>query len=499
MSIRLRLTLLFSVLVSVLLIGFAASVSILLSVERAKDFDALMASRAFLAGMVVLEENELDSAAHAATVLRFERSALPEEHITVYDADNNIPFDSDSLLQHPHRISLADNPAALKTARMGTSVYISNQVTLNLHPSIEVDMVRLPGISPFEVRFRSLYLPYDDENKRYVVVIRAFDRDGAQTQSDTVWILAVAVSVSLLIVAVTGWFFAVRMLAPVEGMTRLAEDISGSDLSKRLPEGNGRDELAHLARAFNGMFARIERAFSAQKQFVAHASHEIRTPLTAIIGEIGVTLSKPRSEEEYRETLDVVLSGALQMRQMASDLLQLARVESGTLTHDFTECALDEIVLQAVDVCEQTYPERRIITEIEPIDTTGNTNDEAVCLVLGNAEILRLIVVNILDNALKYSAQNTSVYMKLMQHEHSCLIEVKDSGAGIPQVEQERVFEAFYRSDRTRETAGTGIGLALVAEAVKLHQGFMRLSSAENVGTTLSIFLPIVEHSHSKG
>jgi heavy metal sensor kinase len=484
MTIRLRLTLLFTVLVSVLLIGFAAAVYILLSVERAKDFDTLMASRGLLAGIVVLEKNEVDSALHTATVLRFERSALPEEHITVYDSDNKIVFDSDSLLQHPHRILLTDNLAALKTARMGTSVYISNPVTLNLHPSTEGDMVRLPGISPFEVRFRSLYLPYDDENKRYVVVIRAFDRDGAQTEADTSWILMISVLSSMVLVFGIGWVFAGRMLRPVEGMTRLAEEISAKDLATRLPEGNGRDELAHLARAFNAMFVRLEQAFVAKKQFVAHASHEIRTPLTSMIGEIGVALSQQRSEAEYRETLDSVLSVALQMRQMASDLLHLARVESGTSAQEFSPCELDEIVLAAVETIQETYPESRLQTTIDLED-----NDESYTM-RGNPEILRLVVVNVLDNAVKYSPPTSLVIIHLHRAGRYFSLEISDSGCGIPPEEQSKVFDPFYRSDRTRNIAGTGVGLAFVARAVQLHGGEVRLASVEGRGTTITVSVP---------
>jgi signal transduction histidine kinase len=345
-------------------------------------------------------------------------------------------------------------------------------------------MVRLPGISPFEVRFRSLYLPYDDENKRYVVVIRAFDRDGAQTEADTSWILMISVLSSMVLVFGIGWVFAGRMLRPVEGMTRLAEEISAKDLATRLPEGNGRDELAHLARAFNAMFVRLEQAFVAKKQFVAHASHEIRTPLTSMIGEIGVALSQQRSEAEYRETLDSVLSVALQMRQMASDLLHLARVESGTSAQEFSPCELDEIVLAAVETIQETYPESRLQTTIDLED-----NDESYTM-RGNPEILRLVVVNVLDNAVKYSPPTSLVIIHLHRAGRYFSLEISDSGCGIPPEEQSKVFDPFYRSDRTRNIAGTGVGLAFVARAVQLHGGEVRLASVEGRGTTITVSVP---------
>ncbi len=472
MTIRLRLTLLFTALVSVLLAGFAIVVFVLLSVERARDFDALLSSRALLAGIVALEKNEVDSALHAATVQRFERSALPEEQIAVYSSHGEAVFISDSLQNTPFKKRLSPLDAPLRQARMGTSVWSSET------PDAEVSFLT------FGVHIRALYTPYDDENERFVVVIRAFDRDGVQTEADTAWILLISVLSSVVLVFGIGWIFAGRMLRPVEGMTRLAEEISAKDLATRLPEGNGRDELAHLARAFNAMFVRLEQAFVAKKQFVAHASHEIRTPLTSMIGEIGVALSQQRSEVEYRETLDSVLSVALQMRQMASDLLHLARVESGTSAQEFSPCELDEIVLAAVETIQETYPKSHLQTTIDLED-----NDESYTM-RGNAEILRLVVVNVLDNAVKYSPPTSLVIINLHRAGKYFSLEVSDSGCGIPSEEQSKVFDPFYRSDRTREIAGTGVGLAFVARAVQIHGGEVRLASVEGRGTTVAIILP---------
>jgi signal transduction histidine kinase len=479
MTIRLRLSLLFTLLVSVLLVGFALVVYSLLSVERGRDFDELMLSRAMLAGIVALEQNEVDSVQHAATVRRFERSALPEEQIVVISSTGNVVFRENFAHSGSVSVSvntpLKPNETALRQARMGTTVWQKN-----------IEAVHSVAMRA-NTTLRSVYLPYDDENERFIIVLHATDKDGEQTLADTAWTLMIVVFSSVLVVFGAGWFFAVRMLMPVEAMTRLAEDISATNLAQRLPEGNGRDELAHLARAFNATFVRLERAFTAQKNFVAHASHEIRTPLTAIIGEIGVALSQSRSEAEYRETLDSVLEGALQMRQMASDLLQLARVESGSLVQEFTPCAMDEIVLSAVELVQTAYPARRIIPEIP---TSEGQNGEQYCTVLGNVDILRSVVVNVLDNALKYSLADNPVSVVLTSSATEVSIIVQDKGVGISSDEQERVFEPFFRSDRTRERPGTGVGLAFVAEAVRLHGGTVRLTSKKEQGTLVTITLP---------
>lgn len=476
MTIRLRLSLLFTALVSVLLAGFAVVVFGLLAIERAKDFDALLSSRALLAAVVALEQNEVDSAQHALTIRRFERSALSEEQFVVLSSRGNLVFESDSLRSSSVNYTFQPDAALILQSRTGATLWKHDY------------SAPYSRFLPIHLGIGSVYLPYDDENERYVVVLQAFDKDGEQTLADAAWILALAVLSSVVLVFGVGWIFAGRVLRPVDAMTRLAEDISASNLAQRLPEGNGRDELAHLARAFNATFSRLERAFAAQKHFVAHASHEIRTPLTAMIGEIGVTLSQPRCDEEYRETLDSVLGVALQMRQMASDLLQLARVESGTLAHEFAPFAMDEVVLEAIELMQVKYPQRLILPTIHPVPTS---NDELSFLVLGAVEILRLIVVNILDNALKYSPEESIVSLKLSREADYCMIEICDFGAGISEDEQERVFEPFFRSDRTRETPGTGVGLAFVAEAVRLHQGLVRLKSAEEQGTTVTVILPL--------
>lgn len=503
MTIRLRLSLLFTVLVSFLLIVFSFVVYALLSVARARDFDEILLSRALAAGIVALEHNEVDSLTYQATVRSFERSGLADEQIVVYSPNDKIVFTNDSLPQEYNKTRLHVNFTAIRQARAGKTLRFLDTLSAEaMHSNISWFLTVKP---------LTMYVPYDDENERFVVVIHAFDTEGAQIQSDTAWILLFAVLSSVLIVFGAGWIFAVRTLAPVEEMTRLAEDISAKDLEKRLPEGNGRDELAHLARAFNAMFIRLEQSFTAQKHFVAHASHEMRTPLTSVIGEIGVVLDQPRTEIEYQSTLESVLSTALQMRQMASDLLQLARVESGIWVQDFTDCAIDEILLTTVEQIQQAYTQRLINTTIAlqsyrstykgnginlgsttntPVDEVDNDKE---FVVRGNMEILRLIIINIIDNALKYSPPDTLVHVHLQRLGNACIVTITDSGAGISEEEQSVIFEPFYRSDRTRETPGTGIGLAFVARAVSLHQGTISLKSQENVGTCVTLSFPAIE------
>ncbi len=471
MTIRFQLALLFMVLVSLILTGFAVFAYVRMSIEAEQDFDAILTSRAITASVIVLEEDKLDSVKYNIVKREFDVSQLPEERIVVMDFHNTILFRND--VGEPRFFSSV--PSALEAVQKVGSLHFTQEIA--------------------DKEYRTLYQRYHDNNQEFVIIVSAVDKRGMETLRDMRRILGYGILGVLLFSFGAGWLFARRMLAPVDVMTRLAEEISAFDLHKRIPEADKNDEISRLAHAFNGMFDRLERAFTAQRHFIAHASHELRTPLTASEGELEVALMNESLPDGAKFALVETLDNTRQLRTMVNDLLLLARAESGVSAISQENIEFAEIVFEALDHVQKRFAGRTVHINFE--NFVGG--DEAPIHIRCNAELMRVAVQNILENALKYSSNETSVMVSIgsgiAQGRYYARLSVEDFGIGIAEEEQERVFEPFVRSERTYDIPGTGIGLALVKTIIAQHDGTISLKSAPNAGTIVTIMLPHIQGS----
>lgn len=475
MTIRFQLALLFTALVSLILSGFAIFAYFRMSVEMGHDFDAMLTGRAITAAVITLEEDELNIAEYNAVKQEFERSKLPDEDLIVLNTSNTILFRSDS----GERRFFSLVPTAMEAAQKQGSLHFTQETP--------------------EGKRRTLYRLHRDNNQEFMTIASAIDRRGEETLRGMIRTFAYGILGVVVLSFGAGWLFAKRMLAPVDVMTRLAEEISALDLHRRIAEAHKSDEISRLAHAFNGMFDRLEQAFTAQRQFIAHASHELRTPLTAAEGELEVALMNESLPESAKAALAETLDNTRHLRSMVNDLLLLARAESGIASLSQADVEIAEIVFEALDIVQPRFPGRSISVNFE------NTSEEQTRLfVRCNTELMRVAVQNILENALKYSPSDTPVVVSMgadMYHTSPStpskgspmvLLHVQDFGIGIAEDDKERVFKPFVRSERTSDIPGTGIGLALVSVIMKQHGGVVRLRSAPNEGTTVILSLPMV-------
>jgi signal transduction histidine kinase len=328
-------------------------------------------------------------------------------------------------------------------------------------------------------------LLYTDGLRRFVVFASASDRYGVSKLNNLILILIVGLLVAIILTFITGLFFSRQALKPISGVVSRVSSITATSLGKRLDEGNGTDEIAKLAITFNQMLYRIEKAFQIQKSFVSNASHELRTPLASITSQIEVSLIKERSSKEYQEVLESLLEDARGLTSLANNLLEIARSEQDISALKIAPVRIDELLLQTQAEINQLHPHYHIETEI----TDNITDDEQELTVMGNENLLKLIFVNLIDNACKFSDGGV-VKASIGFFDDHVLISISDKGIGIDSDDLQLIFEPFFRAKNAVNHKGHGIGLSLIQKIVKLHNGHIRVESERETGTTVFVTLP---------
>lgn len=297
-------------------------------------------------------------------------------------------------------------------------------------------------------------------------------------------IFYLAIPGALLVAGVGGLLLARKSLAPVAAMTERAESIGARNLHERLAVKNSRDELGRLATVLNNLLSRLDRSFESLRQFTADASHELRTPLSIIRGEAEVALSQNRDEAEYRESLAIVHDEARRLSQMVDDMLALARADDRQQGLKIEEFYLNDLVEECVKSSQVLALAKSIVLTLDPATDITFRGDES---------LIRRMIVNLLNNAIKYTPAGGHVSVKLTSGDTRIEIVVADTGVGIPADSTSRIFERFYRADRARSRSdgGTGLGLSIAKRVADAHNGSINLDSKPGVGSTFTISLPI--------
>jgi len=290
-----------------------------------------------------------------------------------------------------------------------------------------------------------------------------------------------------------GYYLARGALSPVERMARRAQEINAERLGARIDVENPDDELGLLAKAFNETLARLERSFEQLKRFTSDASHELRTPLTAIrsVGEVG--LQEDGGSSHYREVIGSMLEETERLSRLVESLLTISRADSGQIRLKQTTIALLPLVREASSLLDVLAEEKRQTMSLE--------GDESI-RVKADSVMLRQVVINLLDNAIKYSPCEGRISIRVSKRDPSmACVEIKDSGPGIAPEHREKVFDRFYRIDegRSRDAGGgAGLGLAIAKWGAEAHGGRLELDST-TTGSTFRLLLPIVADVAGEG
>src|SRR5579872_1344444 len=316
--------------------------------------------------------------------------------------------------------------------------------------------------------FRGLLAVYQDEHTYQ------------QIRSEFNFVLLLGIPLGVLIALVAGWWIARAALRPLDRFSRTVRAIGESrDLRRRLDFVGPDDEVGRLAETFDGMMDRLERVFETQKRFIQDASHELRTPLTAIRGNADLMVIAPPDEREI--CLTAIRQEAQRMSRLVTDLLLLAEADVAEHPLQMRDVDLDELV---ADVYRSglVLAGDRVTVSLERV--------EPLCIE-GDADRLKQLLLNLVDNAVKFTPEGGVVAIRLYRDDDDAVIQVADTGVGIPAADQEAIFQRFYRVEASRAKRGSGLGLAISAWIVQAHGGTISVNSQPEKGSTFTVRLPL--------
>jgi heavy metal sensor kinase len=383
-----------------------------------------------------------------------------------------------------HGQLLADNPAL-----SGLHAQLPTQVSATSEPQLYTTASTEPANQAGR-RVAVERIVLAKTGKAYVFVISQ-PLDVVTNELRTIrYVLGVAVLVALGLAGFGGWFLAQHSLAPIVEMTARAQRISAENLEQRLPLANPRDELGRLAATFNELLARLDDSFAQQRRFMADASHELRTPISVLRTATGVTLEQAeRNVAEYREALKVIDEQARRLTRIVEDMFMLARADAGERQLQQHNFDLGELLWEAARAAEVLATRKGVELDIHSLPQTPYRGDEG---------LLRQMLLNLLDNAIKHTPPGGRVRVELERLPAAYAIIVADTGSGIPAEAHSHIFERFYRVDKARSrtsmteiNGGAGLGLAIAKWIAEAHDGRLELQSSGASGTTFVASLPV--------
>ena len=301
-------------------------------------------------------------------------------------------------------------------------------------------------------------------------------------------LLALAGPAALLMGSYGGLLLANQALRPVDRLTRAAKEIEAGDLSRRVHVPDKMDELGRLAITFNRMISRLQAAFERQRQFTADASHELRTPLAVMRGDIEIALRRERKTDEYQEVLASNLEEIIRLSRLVEDLLMLARADAGPADLNFEPMNIGDLCSQVVDYLGP-------LAEVKNQSLAYQTDSKNELMIKGDAQRLKQMLLNLLDNAIKYTPVGGRITLTLMKENKNAVIMISDTGRGIPPEDIPHIFERFFRHSRStsdKTVQGSGLGLSIVKWIVESHQGTITAENNPGGGTKFTVHLPLV-------
>jgi len=356
---------------------------------------------------------------------------------------------------------------------------------IRTHRSL-LDYIKRNGIYNYEKDSDEVVgVYYTEGNISVIVLVSSLDKYGFQNLQNLRRILLIELVVAVVLLVIIAYFFSRNMVAPITKLVNQVNIINANNLQDTQVDIRGRDEIATLGSNFNTMLQRLSDSFDLQKSFVSNASHELRTPLASIISQLQVTLSKERNKDEYAVVLSSVLEDAVNLSDLTNGLLQLAQSELNEQRFSFYEVRMDEMLLEMGNLIKLKQ-NGKVDIQFEKLP---ETDTEVTCQ--GNETLLKILFLNLVDNACKFSSDNTArVCIDLPAGYIE--IKIKDNGIGIAADELDKVFEPFYRGQNAHQTRGHGLGLSICKKIVQLHKGHITVSSTLNKGTVFTVLLPHV-------
>ena len=467
-SIRARLTLWYIAIVTLVLVTFSISVYAVVTVLLYDSLDTELTATLDETGLSLVHEIEVEKRAErTAASSTLDEHIAPRQAAAIFDANGNLVAE-----QTADGTTHASLPSIDLVPASGTELY-----TLPITRQDKIDQRRI-----------AVGRIHTANNSYILVISQPFDAVRRELRLLRLSLILVVLA-TLALAGFGGWFLARRSLAPVVQMTERARRISAENLDQRLPVSNPHDELGRLAATFNELLTRLDNAFEQQHRFMADASHELRTPLSVMRTATGVTLEqKARSDGEYREALSIIDDQARRLTRIVEDMFMLARADSGRRVLQLSDFQLDKLLCETVRAAEVLSTRKGITIEGGEFPQTRYRGDES---------LLRQMVLNLLDNAIKHTSPGGIVRIALKRRSTTFAIVVSDTGTGIPPEAQAHIFERFYRVDKARSRAeasevggGAGLGLSIAKWTAEAHLGRLELQHSDKNGSTFVASLP---------
>ena len=298
------------------------------------------------------------------------------------------------------------------------------------------------------------------------------------TLENILYILSFILPIILILAVIAGNFLIYKSFSPIENILFELKQINANDLSARLKTTKNEDEINQLIKEVNNLLGRLESSFERISQFSSDASHELKTPLTIIRGEIEVTLRKERTTDEYKNALNNSLNELTLIEQTINDLLFLAKNEKDLILDKQENFYFDELIDESIN-------EIKSFAILHQVEINFELEDSIEFK--GFPNLLKIALKNALKNAIQFSHKNSQVIVKSYINDGIFNISIQDFGIGIPLNEQEKIFEKFYRTDKSRNknSGGTGLGMSILKKIIDIHKGIIKITSKENIGTTI--------------
>jgi len=457
-SVRTRLTLWYAAVLSLSLIAFAVIVYYAAAAVFHERQDESLHSTARTVASVYMEELEEEQSALKATEVVLTEMAFPDRYIELTDSSGRAVAWSRNLSGSEFSLQ---SETLTDARRTGVSFLKIN--------SLRVAVV--PLSSTRDVGFAAVAEPVSvvEEGLRR---LRRY--------------LYAGVPLILLLTSAGGYFLARKSLSPIALMNTQTRRITAERLSSRLDVPNPRDELGGLATTINDLLTRLEASFKEQQRFVADASHELRTPLAVLRGETEVALGQPRGIDEYKESLALIKDEAERLSRIVEDLFVLARQPIDAPAKLMNESvSLNQIVGDCVRAAQVLAKRKNLQMDFD---------EQSKSLTMrGDGELLKRMLLNLLDNAVKYTPEGGEIRLELSSQDGNARLTVSDTGIGIPEDDQPRIFDRFYRVDKARSRAlgGAGLGLSIVRWIVEAHAGQIQVESQPGRGSVFRVDLPL--------
>ena len=452
MKFRYRITLLYTAVVTAILLLVCYSVFYFSSLSRLADFKKLLKVRAITTLHLLINNNDGINKEQLRRLDETTFLALQQKTILVFNKDDVAEYD------------FTDNNTE--------KVIVSKE---------QIDRARLNGEYSFSEKNKDILLVAENN---IVSVAAAYDANGFERLKTLRFILLISFFAGTAVTFLSGLLFSLRLVKPIKKISGEVHEISSQNLSRRIAVGKAKDELYELSSTFNDLLTRLEESFEIQRRFIANASHELSTPLTSILSQLETTLQNERLVEEYKSVLYSVYEDVRNLTELTRSLLEIARASGTKEGIELSLVRIDELLLRIPANLKKIDPQYEVELHFDMFP-----EDEENLLVFGNSDLLYSALKNIIANACKYSEDSLAV-VSLYFTASSVNIKVSDNGPGINESEMDLVFQPFYRSEAAKSKQGFGLGLPLSLRIIKLHKGEITIQSDKN-GSVFNIILPI--------